>query len=287
MTLEEISDLLLDTDLNSQSVEQLVRKYQQMEAELERGEHTQVTTTVEEFCKAFVHLINIELGEPLERDTDVEEFTQKALSGEVATEAPSTVRVYIPHMLSAAVDTTRPRDTASVGLEDTLRYSDARVGVAISSWLLTELVRLYATTDDLEETAEVSLLINELTTPVEENPLDDLVQSRYAYDEQQLAEALGQVVHIVREDKDVVKGAQFASYNRDQRITALLLGRLAAYTQGYSDTVGVEESWVSDRVEFRVTNRFENLPFVFADAEEGGYYIPGFRVEEAIGFLDE
>jgi hypothetical protein len=46
---------------------------------------------------------------------------------------------------------------------------------------------------------------------------------------------------------------------------------LAAYTQGYTDTVGVEESWVSDRVEFRVTNRFENLPFVFVDAEEGSY----------------
>ena len=42
-----------------------------MEAELERGEHTQVTTTVEEFCKAFVHLIHIEIGEPLKRDIDV------------------------------------------------------------------------------------------------------------------------------------------------------------------------------------------------------------------------
>jgi hypothetical protein len=287
MTGARVETLLLDTDLHAQSAEQLVTKYRQMEQELEQGSYTQVISTVNEFCKTFVHLINIELGEPLERDTDVEEFTKKTLNGEIAENASSTVREYIPHMLSAAVDTTRPRDTASVGLEDTLTYSDARVGVAISSWLLNELVRLYTTADDLDETTEINLLINELATPVDENPLDELVHSRYEFDEQQLAEAVNQAVHIVREDEEVVKGAQFDSYNRDEEITALLLGRLAAYTQDYSEQLGVEESWIDDRVSFNTANRIQNLSFVFSDSEEGGYYIPGFRVEEAVEFLDK
>ena len=67
----------------------------------------------------------------------------------------------------------------------------------------------------------------------------------------------------------------------------LLLGRLAAYTQNYSEQLGVEECWIDDRVSFNTGNRIERLSFVFSDSEEGGYYIPGFRVEEAVEFLDE
>lgn len=286
MTAEEIKQQLSDANLNDQIVEQLVDKYQQMETELKHRAPTQVIATVEEFCEAFVHLLHIELGEPLNRGTDVTEFTQKTLAGEIATDAPSVVRTQFPHMLSAAHSTVRPRSTALAGHKEMRHYSDARAGVAIASWLLTELVRLYATTADHENTAAVASSLNNSAVPPEDRPLNELVRSRYAYDEQQLAEALNQTVYLVREDKTVATGPRFESYDKDQQVTALLLGQMAAYTRSYAETLGVKEEWLNKHIDGTVCTHPSALSFVVSDSEEGGYYIPGFNIEEAISFLE-
>lgn len=257
-----------------------------MQVGLEHGAPTQVTVTVEEFCRAFVHLLHIELGEPLNRETDVTEFTQRTLAGEIATDAPPVVRMQFPHMLSAALSTARPRSTALSGPKERGHYSDAKVGTEIASWLLTELVRLYATTADNKSTAAVASSLSDSAVPPDGCPLNELVRSRYVYDEQQVAEALDQTVYLVREDESIATGPQFESYNKDQQITALLLGQMAAYTHSYAETPGVEKKWLDEHIDGAVGTHPSTLSFVVSDSQEGGFYIPGFNIEEAIAFLE-
>lgn len=284
MTVQQLVEVLSGSGLHHESVEELIEQYEQMESCLERGEYSQVTDHVEAFCQAYVHLLHIESGEPLERDPNVAEFVEKALAKEIGSEASASVQGSIPQMLNAAVETDRA-PTGARGLEESINHSDARVGVGISSWLLVELVRLYTVSDEFEESVELEGLISELSSPPEEEPLADLVRSRYEFDEQRLARELDGVVHIVQEDKQVVKGSNFPS-TKDKEITALLLGQLAAYKQGYYEMLGVDKSWVSDRARSSiVTQNIESLAFVFKDDEEGGYYIPGYRVDEALNKL--
>lgn len=284
MSVQQLVGVLVDAELHHESVEKLVEQYERMEDCLERGEYTQVTNHVDAFSQAFVHLLHIELGQPLERDPNVALFAEKALSGEIDLGELASVQQSIPYMLTAAVETDRA-PTGARELGESVNHSDARVGVAISSWLLVELVRLYTTSDDFDDIEEIEELISELSSPPEENPLHELVRSRYEFDEQRLVDELDGVIHIDRENEEVVRGSEFPN-NRDRQITALLLGRLAAYKHGYCDSLGVDKEWIDNRVGSTVApGNIQALSFVFEDSEEGGYYIPGYRVEEGISKL--
>ena len=231
------------------------------------------------------HDLNIELGQPLERDTDVQEFVTKSRNGEIVGDAPAGVREYIPDMLSAAIDTARPRDTRSMELGESTNRSDARVGVSIASWVVVELVRLYLSEDEFEDD-DIESLVTELVTPIEEQPLHELVHSRYEFDEQLLARELNDIVYLVSETEEIAKGPDFPSENQEKKIVALLLGRVAAYNLGFSETLGAEKSWIDGRMEgVTSSGALDRISFVFNDTDEGGYYIPGFRVGDALDFL--
>lgn len=285
MTVQRLIEILSEAGLHHESVEELVERYEEMESCLEAGQYSQVTGHVEAFCQAYVHVLHIELGEPLEREPSVTEFVEKALAKEIGGGSSVSLQQSVPQMLNAAVETGRA-PAGSHELGESVDQSDARVGVAISSWLLVELVRLYTTSDVFEDNVELEAMITELTSPLEEEPLADLVRSRYEFDEQRVAQELDGVIHIVQEDEDVVKGTNFPSAKANE-ITALLLARLAAYTQGYCETIGVDLSWVADRAETNILrNDIEDLPFVIQADDEGGYYIPGYRVDEALNKLN-
>ncbi|WP_152422440.1 hypothetical protein [Halorubrum californiense] len=287
MNPRQLAEVLSETGLHHESVQRLVQTYETLETHLERGEYTQATDQVETFCQAYVHILNIELGEPLERDTDVREFVAKSRNDVIANDAPASVQEFIPDMLNAAINTARARDTGPIGLNTSINRSDARVGVSIASWLVVELVRLYLSEDEFED-HEIESLITELVTPIKEQPLHDLVRSRYEFDEQLLARELAEIVYLVPETEEIAKGQHFPSENQEKKITALLLGRVAACNLGFSETLGVERSWINDRIEGVASQgTLDSIPFVFKDTDEGGYYIPGFRVGDALDFLTD
>jgi hypothetical protein len=263
MNSQHLAGILSKAGLHHESIQQLVETYDMMESHLERGEYTRATEQVETFCKVYVHVLNIELGEPLERDTDVQEFVTKSRNGEIAGDAPASVREFIPDMLNSAIDTARPRDTGAIGIGESINRSDARVGVSIASWLVVELVRLYIAEDEFEDANEIESLITEVVRPIKERPLNDLVRSRYEFDERLPARELTDIVYLVHENEQVVKGPNFPN-DQKKKITALLLGRVAAYNLGFSETLGAEGSWINDHIGgVASTGTFDSLPFVF------------------------
>lgn len=285
MNSQKLAEVLSETGLHHKSVHRLVETYGMMETHLQRGEYTQATDQVETFCQVYVHVLNIELGEPLEQDTDVREFVTKSRNDIIANDAPVRVQEFIPDMLNAAINTARPRDTGPIGLKTSINRSDARVGVSIASWLVVELVRLYLSEDEFNDD-DIESLVAELVTPIEEQPLHDLVHSRYEFDEQLLARELNDIVYLVSETEEIAKGPNFPSNNQGKKVVALLLGRVAAYNLGFSETLGAEKSWIDDRIEgVTSSGTLDSISFVFNDTDEGGFYIPGFRVGDALDSL--
>lgn len=286
MEPRQLVEMLSETELYDEAVTELVDRFTAMESHLERGEFTQATEQVEAFCKAYVHLLNIELGEPLEKDTDIDAFIQKSRHNEIETGKATSVEESIPDMLSAAVGTLRQRAAGSSDLEETVDRADARVVSAISAWLIVELVRLYAEVDTFDEVENMDSFVHEQVASAEEHPSPDLVRSRYEFDSSRLNQELDEVVVIERESKEIVPGPKFPNM-RDDQITALLLARMVSYNREFCEELGVDKSWFGNWVNHTVTPAvLDSLDFIFKNSDEGGYYIPGFRVEEALESLE-
>lgn len=286
MKPRQLVEMLSETELHSDAVSKLMDRYTAMESHLERGEFTQVTGQVDDFCKAYVHLLNIELREPLEDDTDVDAFVQKSRRDEIETAAPTSVEESIPDIVSAAVATLRQRAAESSDLERSMDRTDARVVAATSAWLIVELVRLYAEVGAFDEAENMDSLIEEQVAAIEGQSSPELVRSRYEFNSSRLNQELDGTVYIVRENKKIVPGPEFPSARYDQ-ITAFLLGRMAAYDMNLCEKPGVDPSWFDDQAGRSVTaSHLNSLDFVFKNSDEGGYYIPGFRVEEALEYID-
>lgn len=286
MEPRQLVEMLSETDLYDEAVTELVDRFTAMESHLERGEFTQATEQIDAFCKAYVHLLNIELGEPLEKDTDIDAFIQKSRHNKIETGKTTSVEESIPDMLSTAVGTLRKRAAGSSDLEVAMDRADARVVSAISAWLIVELVRLYAEVDTFDEVENMDSFIHEQVASAEEYPSSGLVRSRYEFDSSRLNQQLDEVVVIERESKKIVPGPKFPN-KRDDQITTLLLARMVAYNREFCEKLGVDKSWFGDRVDRTVRPKvLDNLDFVFKNSNEGGYYIPGFRVEEALEFLE-
>jgi len=282
MEPRQLVEMLSETELHSEAVGKLVDRYTAMESHLERGEFIQVTEQIEPFCKAYVHLLNIELGKPLEKDTDVDAFIRKSRRDEIET----GVGENIPDILSAAVATLRQQGADSSELDESMDRADARVMTAISAWLIVELVRLYAEVDTFDEAENMNSLIEERVAATEEQQSPDLVRSRYEFDSNRLNQELDGVVYIVRESKEIAPGPEFPD-NRGEQITALLLARMVAYNREFCEDPGVDKSWLEEQGDHSVTpHQLEKIDFVFENSDEGGYYIPGFRIEEALKYLD-
>lgn len=286
MEPQQMVEMLSETELHDDAVTELVDRFTAMESHLERGEFTQVTEQVDEFCKAYVHLLNVELGEPLEEDTDFNAFIRKSRHDEIEPGEIMSIEESIPNMLSAAVGTLRQRAAGSSNLENAMDRADARVVSATSAWLIVELVRLYTEVDAFDETESMNSLINEQVEDTEGQQSLNLVRSRYEFDLNKLDQQLDGIVFIERETKDIVPGPEFPK-RRYNQITALLLARMVIFKMGFCERPGVDPSWFDDRVGSSVgTSNLSSLDFVFKNSDEGGYYIPGFRVEEALEYLN-
>ena len=230
--------------------------------------------------------MNIELGEPLERDTEVDEFVRKSRHNEIEVNTPRSIKENIPDMLIAAISTLRQRAAGSSDLEVSVNRADARVVSAISAWLIVELVRLYAEVESFDEAEDIDSLIAEEVADPGEQPPSDLVRSRYAFDSAQLSQELAGVVYIERESRGIVPGPEFPN-TREYQIIALLLGRMAAYDEGFCEDPGVNKSWFDNWVNTAgIQSEIAHLDFIFENSDEGGYYIPGFRLEEALEYLN-
>lgn len=284
---ETIRELLVEAGLRKKAVDQLLEEYSQMQSRFQQGEYAEIGVNVGRFSEGVVHILRLEIDSELKSET-VREFAQECINGDFAEDYSPAIRQHIPNMLHTAYDIRNNRNSAHMNLETPVNRADARLGITLCSSMLVELIREFATEDEIEDIDTISKAIDQLSSPVEENPLESLVSSRYEFDRARVAETLENIISIVDEEEDVRPGPEFFDLTAKQQVVALALGRLAAHDLDYVDQIGAKRTWYEDESDYNediVKNHLENLDFIIGDVTLGGYYIPGYQLENAIDRL--
>lgn len=289
MKNETVQELLVDAGLRKKAVEQILEEYSQMQSRFQNGEYAEIGVNVGRFCEGVVHILRLEIGSELKSET-VRDFAEECIHGDFAEEYPTAISQHIPNMLHTAYDIRSNRDSAHLNLETAVNRADARLGIALCSSMLVELIRVFVVDDEANNIDDISKTIDRLSVPIEENPLESLVSSRYDFDRSYVAETLERKITIVDEEQDVQAGPEFFDMTAKQQVVALAIGRLVGYDLGYVDNVGENGSWYEDRSTYssdRVQKQLDNRDFIMKDFSLGGYYIPGYQTEHAIEILPE
>jgi hypothetical protein len=284
--IEEVESLLVDSGLRKKAVEVLLEEFAAMQRRFREKEYAEVGVHMGRFCEAMIKILRVEAGFELKARPSVSNFAHE-LRDDGGGNVPEGVQYGISDMLLTAYRIRNERDTVHIDLENPVRRSDARTGVTVCSWMLVELIRGYAIDGDTEDIEEIGQLIDRITESTEENPLERLRQSRYEFDERRVADALEGLINI-DEDETVAPGQCLTQIDIKAQITAVLLGQLAAYKHG-ADNAGKGKKWISENTdvsELLVSSKIKDMQYVFEDDSEGGYYIPGFRVDEAVSLIE-
>lgn len=286
-TTDDVPEMLIDAGLRESAVERLAEEYAKMRRRFQQEEYEEVGAHVGRFCEAVVHVLSIELGEALDDEVQVSQFAHD-LRKDTGAGEPDSVQYILSEALLMAYKIRSHRDTVHLDLQKPVSRSDARVGIATCSWIFAELIHVYGNADDDSRREKVGSVISDISEPTDGEPLRRLEVSKYEFDEKKVADALSGYVRLVREDEDVQPDADFSGLGRKTQIVSLLLGKLSGYEIGYYNSIGARKNWIGERYGYKqskVTDNVSKLDFVFRDNSEGGYHIPGYRVDEAVDYL--
>jgi hypothetical protein len=282
MSMKKIRHDLLDGGLHKESVDRLLDHYQSMQTRLQEGEYDEAGTHIGNFCENMVNILLHAMGESIQQTPSLGTFVDDCLDGRIGLSEPDSVRLQIPRTIRAAYDIRSNRDSVHVNLQTPVNHADTQTGIAMCSWMLAEVLRVYGDdTDDMEEIAD---LIEELAEPVSDgNPLSRLESSHEDFDRHSVAETLHELV-LIAED-DVQSGPELSTLSGKNQVIAILAGRRAADDLDHLEQVGVNRRWISERVgvgDERVRQIVQKLELIQDDSDVGGFHIPGFRIQEAM-----
>lgn len=289
MSLEKVREELLDGGLHEQSVKRLLDHYQSMQTRMREGEYDEAGTHIGNFCENMVNVLRDQMGEPVESRPNVGKFVNECTSGKFGTTELDSIRLQIPNMLRAAYDIRNNRDSVHVNLQVPVNHADTQTGIAMCSWMLAEVLRVYGTSTNTNGMEEVGELIDELAQPITDgNPLEKLETSSEGFDRHELAETIGGYIQVLQDDGKVCPDQAFTVLSTKEQVIALLLGRRAAEDLGHIEEVGVQTRWISEFVDVsdtRVRQITKEVESIHKDDNSGGYHIPGFRIQEAVNRL--
>lgn len=282
----QLASVLLEIGLPQREVEALVNRYHEMRVDFQQGDYERAGIEVGKFAEGMVKLLQRKVDEELQNET-VREFAQRYINGNTGGEVSDRIAYRVPHMMHIAWSIRSNQDAAHLDFENPVRKADAQLGITLCSSMLIELVREFASEDDDLDIDGITALLEELSEPVEENPLQAVVQSRTEFDRQRVADAIKEYVVIV-EEGSVERGPKFSELSKKQQLAALGLGRLSAYELDHVDEIGAEKEWYSTRTNKNINERnIKNRDFFLHDEDLGGYYIPGYQATRAISELSD
>lgn len=286
MSDERLSSVLLDIGLPAREVEELVDRYDKMRVNFQQGDYEKAGVDIGKFGEGMVKLLQLEADREL-RDEGVRNFAQRYLNGRTDANVSDRVKKRIPHMLHIGWSIRSNQDAAHLHFDKPVRKADIQLGIRLCSSMLIELVREFANEDDDLDIDEVTELLQDLSEPVEQNPLHSLVQSRTEFDRQRVADAIDGYVVIV-EEGSVEQGPNVSGLSKHQELAAFGLGRLAAYSLGRIDDIGANADWYDDRVAGNVNDgTIQSTKYFLHDEGLGGHYVPGYKATEAISRLSD
>jgi len=288
VSLEQIRQELLEGGLHEESVDRLLDHYQSMRTRMGEGNYDEAGTHLGNFCENMVNLIRVQMGEDVLDHPHLNGFVSDCLDGTIGVDEPDSIRLQIPRVLRAAYDIRNNRDSVHVNLRIPVNHADTQAGFAMCSWMLAEVLRVYGDGDHSEDMQEVGELIDEISEPLtESNPLAALETAAGDFDREAVADVLEDVVRIA--DGDVQPGQEFRSLDTSEMVVMLLLGRRAATDLGHLERAAASAGWFADFVDVsdtRVRQITNECEFVHNGDDNRGYQIPGYRVEDALVYLE-
>lgn len=288
MGLETVRQELLDGGLHEQSVKRLLEHYQSMQTRMKEGEYDEAGTHIGNFSENMVNILRDQMDESVQSRPDVGTFVDSCTSRNIGNSEPDSIQLQVPRTLRAAYDIRNNRDSVHVNLKVPVNHADTQAGIAMCSWMLAEVLRTYGASDDTDDMKEVGDLIEELSEPVTDgNPLKELETSHDDFDRQSVVRALNSAVQIA--EGEVRTKREFNSLDTTDKVVTLLLGRRAAADLNHLDNAGVSSSWLGDCAgvsDSHVRHIIGEFDFIEHRPNIGGYYIPGYRVEGTIDYLE-
>lgn len=163
MTIESLRSQLIHEGLDETSVDRLIDHYQKMRFHLGSRNYIEAGAHVGNFCENLANVILSKTPEGVDPHVDVGTFIDNITNSNIdASDLDYEIRVLIPRAMRVAYDLRNNRDSVHVNLEVPVNHSDTQTAVRLCSWMLTELVRVYADEDDMDEIAR---LIEEFASP--------------------------------------------------------------------------------------------------------------------------
>lgn len=286
MATEEIKEILCTAGLLEDGVERIITKYSQLQTKFQNGEYASVGRQSGLFCEGVVRILRYDMDDKLISDDPVRSFATELRNREDEGHYSSSIHQHLSNMLHTAWDIRSNRDAAHMNLETAVNKADAKLSVSLCSSILVELVREFAAEDTDIDVNQITEVIDNLSIPTEENPLRQLVTSKYDFDSVAVAETLNGLVSIIEGDGDVKPGVEFHDLRLKQQVVALALGRLAAHDLGYieSNDVACLSNWFEQRINSDSANNYlDNIDYI--EKSHGCYFIPGYQVKNAIADL--
>lgn len=290
MSLTKVRQELLDGGLHKESVVRLLNHYQSMQDRIEEGEYDEAGTHIGNFCENVVNILLDVMGESVEARPNVGTFVDNCTAGNIGTGEPDSVRLQVARILRAAYDIRNNRDSVHVNLQVPVNHADTQAGIAMCSWVLAEILRVYGDSDETDEMEEIGELIDELSEPVTEgNPLRALETSQDDFDRHAVFDLLDGFVQINGEE--IHPTQEFDQLETREKVIILLIAHRAAADLGSTDQGGLSVKWIagSDRANVtptRVRQIISNHRFIYSGEGNGEYQIPGFRIQDALDCLE-
>lgn len=287
MVFEQVRQELLDGGLHEESVERLLDHYQRMQGRLAESEYDEAGTHIGNFCENMVNILRDQMGESIESRPSVGTFVDHCTSGNIGSCEPDSIRVQLARTLRTAYDIRNNRDSVHVNLTVPVNYADTQAGIAMCSWMLAEILRVYGDGEEADDMEEIGELIEELAEPVgDRNPLTNLLTSHADFDRSEMADTLDGLVQVY--DGKVRPDTGFTDLSTSDQVAAVLLARRAAVDLNQIEEPSVETSQIGEYAgvtDTRIRQVTSQTDFIQNDDDSSGYHIPGFRVQEALDQL--
>jgi hypothetical protein len=290
MSLEKVKQELLDGGLHEESVARLLDHYQSMQERIEEGEYDEAGTHIGNFCENMVNILRDAMGESIEARPDVGTFVDHSLAENIGAGEPDSIRLQVARVLRAAYDIRNNRDSVHVNLQIPVNHADTQAGIAMCSWMLAEILRVYGDGDGTDDMEEIGELIDELSEPVTKgNPLQALETTQDEFNRHAVLETLDGLVLINQGEIHPSHG--FEQLETKEKVIVLLIAQRAAADLGSTEQEGLSAKSIaaSDRADVtptRVRQIISEYGFIYNGKNSGEYHIPGFRVKEALDSLE-
>ncbi|WP_276259900.1 hypothetical protein [Haloglomus litoreum] len=204
MSVELVREQLIGAGLHQESVNRLLRHYQDMRFHLSNGKYEEAGAHIGNFCENLANAILSDTDEGVQNHLSVGTFidTIESNNYDGTANLDYEIRISIPRAMRVAYDMRNNRDSVHINLEVPVNHSDTQTAVRLCTWMLAELLRIYGDEDEVDQIAE---LIEELSQPL--NPYIDsyngkrVIMSRELDVEQELLVHLHAIGREVEADK--------------------------------------------------------------------------------------